>query len=91
MRLECGQMELILARPRMRINTVFVARGQQSLSAIKDQRPRNERPDCEAPRRKGGGSRARRGEQNVSQGNFIYIVPLDPAYKAGPGHLPVKE
>jgi hypothetical protein len=25
------------------------------------------------------------------KGNFIYIVPLDPAYKAGlAGHLPVK-
>ncbi len=39
----------------------------------------------------GGASRARSGEQNVSQGNFIYIVPLDPAYKAGlAGHLPVR-
>jgi len=41
---------------------------------------------------KGGASRARSGEQkqNVSQGNLIYIVPLDPAYKAGlAGHLPV--
>ena len=30
------------------------------------------------------------GEQNVSKGNFIRIVPLDPAYKAGlAGHVPV--
>ena len=37
-----------------------------------------------------GASRPRSGEQNVSQGNLIYIVPIDPAYKAGlAGHLPV--
>ena len=31
------------------------------------------------------------GEQNVSQGSFIPIVPLNPAYKAGvAGHVPVK-
>ncbi len=37
---------------------------------------------CEAPRPQGGASR---------KGNLIYIVPLDPAYKAGlAGHLPVK-
>jgi len=37
----------------------------------------------EAPRPQGGASR---------KGNLIYIVPLDPAYKAGlAGHLPVKE
>jgi len=36
----------------------------------------------EAPRPQGGASR---------KGNFIYIVPLDPAYKAGlAGHLPAK-
>ena len=36
----------------------------------------------EAPRPQGGASR---------KGNFILIVPLDPAYKAGlVGHLPVK-
>jgi len=36
----------------------------------------------EAPRPQGGASR---------KGNLIYIVPLDPAYKAGlAGHLPVK-
>jgi len=23
------------------------------------------------------------GEQDVSKGSFVYIVPLDPAYKAG--------
>jgi len=35
----------------------------------------------EAPRPQGGASR---------KGNLIYIVPLDPAYKAGlAGHLPV--
>ncbi len=38
--------------------------------------------DCEAPRPQGGASR---------KGNFILIVPLDPAYKAGlAGHLPVR-
>jgi hypothetical protein len=38
---------------------------------------------CEAPRSQGGASR---------KGNFILIVPLDPAYKAGlAGHLPVTE
>jgi hypothetical protein len=38
---------------------------------------------CEAPRPyKGGASR---------KGNFVHIVPLDPAYKAGlAGHVPVK-
>ena len=31
------------------------------------------------------------GEQNVSKGIFVHIVPLDPAYKAGlAGHVPVK-
>ena len=36
----------------------------------------------EAPRPQGGASR---------KGSFIYIVPLDPAYKAGlAGHVPVK-
>jgi hypothetical protein len=39
----------------------------------------------EAPRPQGGASRARSGEQNVSQGNFLYIVPLDPAYPARAG------
>ena len=46
----------------------------------------------EARRPEGAASRARSGEQNVSQGNFILIVPLDPAYKAGlTGHLPATE
>ena len=37
---------------------------------------------CEAPRAQRGASRKR---------NFFYIVPLDPAYKAGlAGYLPVK-
>jgi hypothetical protein len=37
---------------------------------------------CEAPRPQGGASRKR---------NTVFIVPLDPAYKAGlAGHLPVK-
>jgi len=37
--------------------------------------------NSEAPRLQGGASR---------KGNLIYIVPLDPAYKAGlAGHLPV--
>ena len=45
----------------------------------------------EAPRPQGGASRARSGEQEASKGNFILIVPLDPAYKAGlAGYLPVK-
>jgi hypothetical protein len=40
-------------------------------------------PTCEAPRPQGGASR---------KGNLIYIVPLDPAYRAGlAGHLPVKD
>jgi hypothetical protein len=31
------------------------------------------------------------GEQNVSKGSFVHIVPLDPAYEAGlAGHVPVK-
>ena len=31
------------------------------------------------------------GEQNVSKGSFIRIVPLDPAYKADvAGHVPVR-
>jgi hypothetical protein len=31
------------------------------------------------------------GEQYVSKGNFVHIVPLDSAYKAGlAGHVPVK-
>jgi hypothetical protein len=30
----------------------------------------------EAPRPQGGASRARSGEQNVSQGNFIYCITL---------------
>jgi len=35
-------------------------------------------------------SRARSGEQDASKGNFIHIVPLNPAYKAGlAGHAPV--
>ena len=43
----------------------------------------------EAPHPQRGASRARSGEQNASQENIIYIVPLDPAYKAGlAGHLP---
>jgi hypothetical protein len=30
------------------------------------------------------------GEQNVSKGSFVHIVPLDPAYKVGlAGHVPV--
>ncbi len=33
-------------------------------------------PIFEAPRPQGGASRARSGEQNVSQGSLIYIVPL---------------
>jgi len=38
---------------------------------------------CEASRPKGGASR---------QGIFFYIVPLDPAYKAGlAGHIPVSQ
>jgi hypothetical protein len=38
---------------------------------------------CEAPRPQGGASR---------KGNLIYIVPLDPAYKAGlAGHLPANK
>jgi hypothetical protein len=46
---------------------------------------------CEAPRPQGGASRTRSGEHNVSKGNFIHIVPLDPAYKAGlAGHAPAK-
>jgi hypothetical protein len=40
----------------------------------------------EAPR-----PRAGLPEQNVSKGYFVRIVPLHPAYKAGPaGHGPVK-
>ena len=40
-------------------------------------------PTCEAPRPQDGASR---------KGNLIYIVPLDPAYRAGlAGHLPVKD
>jgi hypothetical protein len=47
--------------------------------------------ECEAPRPQGETSRARSGEQKASKGNFILIVPLYPAYKAGlRGHLPVK-
>ena len=43
----------------------------------------------EVPRPQGGASRARSGEQNVSKGSFVHIVPLDPAYKAGlAGHVP---
>jgi len=39
-------------------------------------------PKAKLPAHKGGASR---------KGNFIYIVPLDPASKAGlAGHLPVK-
>ena len=31
------------------------------------------------------------GEQNVSKGNFVHIVPLDPAYEAGIAeHVPAK-
>jgi hypothetical protein len=38
--------------------------------------------ESEAPRPEGGASR---------KGNFIHIVPLDPAYEAGlAGHVPVK-
>ena len=36
--------------------------------------------EFEAPRPGGGASRARSGEQNASKGNFILVVPLDPAY-----------
>jgi hypothetical protein len=44
----------------------------------------------EAPRPQGGPSRARSGEQDASQGNFVHIVPLDPAHRAGlAGHVPV--
>jgi hypothetical protein len=36
------------------------------------------------------GFRARSGEKDSSQWNFILIVPLDPTYEAGlAGHLPV--
>jgi hypothetical protein len=43
----------------------------------------------EAPRPQGGASRARSGEPEASKGNFVYIVPLAPTYKAGlAGHLP---
>jgi hypothetical protein len=35
------------------------------------------------PSNKGGASRARSGELDASKGNFILIVPLDPACKAG--------
>ena len=32
------------------------------------------------------------GEQNVSIGSFLHIVPFDPTYKAGfAGHVPAKE
>jgi hypothetical protein len=32
------------------------------------------------------------GEQNVSKGSLLHIVPLDPAYKARlAGHVPAKE
>ena len=38
-----------------------------------------------------GASRARSGERKASKRNFILIVPLHPAYKAGlAGHLPAK-
>jgi len=44
--------------------------------------PNNTLAKSEAPRPQGGASR---------KGNFILIVPLDPAYKAGlAGHLPVE-
>jgi hypothetical protein len=49
------------------------------------------RKSCEAPRPQGRASRARSGEPDASKGNFVHIVPLDPAYKAGlAGHVPVK-
>jgi len=35
------------------------------------------------PAHKGGASRARSGELDARKGNFILIVPLDSAYKAG--------
>ena len=45
-------------------------------------RPPNDVRVCEAPRPQGGASR---------KGNFVHIVPLDPAYKAGlAGHVPAK-
>ncbi|KPK22066.1 MAG: hypothetical protein AMK69_20530 [Nitrospira bacterium SG8_3] len=43
----------------------------------------------EAPRRQGGASRARSGEQNVSQGNFILIVPLPACRQAGTPPIPL--
>jgi hypothetical protein len=36
-----------------------------------------------APRPQGGASRARSGEQDVSEGSFVHIVPLNPARRAG--------
>jgi hypothetical protein len=50
------------------------------------------------PAQRAAASRARSGEQNVSQGNFIQMVLLDPAYlptgrqasRGLRGHLPVK-
>jgi hypothetical protein len=43
----------------------------------------NNQPICEAPRPQGGASRKR---------NTVFIVPLDPAYKAGlAGHLPARD
>ncbi len=39
---------------------------------------------------RGGASRAPNGAQDASKGNFIPIVPLNPAYKAElAGHVPV--
>jgi len=43
--------------------------------------PFDDQSVCEAPRPQGGASR---------EGNFVIIVPLDPAYRAGLAwHLPV--
>ncbi len=54
-------------------------------SRVQGQAPNNKQisiDEIEAPRAQRGASR---------KGNFFYIVPLDPAYKAGlAGHLPVK-
>jgi len=63
--------------------------GQPKPSERKSEAPRPPRQDGTGTARVRGHAS---GEQNVSKGSFLHIVPLDPTYKVGlAGHVPAKE
>jgi hypothetical protein len=69
--------------------TYFMKIGQPVLLERKSEAPRPPRQDgADTAGLPGHAS----GEQNVSKGSFLHIVPLDPTCKAGlAGHVPAKE